>query len=207
MHTFNVFGFLFLLSIFSFSSLRASLVVELHPDVENNLIVRIIGSGTTGDDDISQLTNGITFGEQWLNLSGNPFDDVLNPDNLALTFDTPLRIQQEGATEVFITGIEVDNDNTGDDEDDFRIFVNQDMLANTAYSINGTARVTPGLSFDNFHPGSYTDDTDGGTTFLNGFTLVVDPTVIPEPSVVLLTFFSLGLMQVLRRRHTSSMRG
>ena len=182
------------------ASSHAALTVELHPDTNGNVIVKIVGSGTTGDNTLSSFTNGLTFGEQWANMTDNPFDDVLNPDNFDLFFDTPLLIQQVGATEVFITGIQIDNDATGPDQDDFRIYVSGDMLANTAYSIDGVATVTPTLSFDNLTPGTYTDDTDGGTAFLGGFQLVVDNTVIPEPSTAMLALTGCMMFGLRRRR-------
>ena len=191
-----------LLVALSSVSLPAALVVKLNPDFDNNIIVTLTGSGTTGDDTLSSLTNGITFGEQWANLTGNPFDDTLDPNNFDMMFEDPVLIQEQGPTQVFITGIQIDNDPGGVGADDFRIYVNQDMLANTAYAIDGVATIVDAdtLSFDNVDVGTYTDDADDGTAFLGGFSLVIDATAIPEPSAFVLVSMAMLIALSLNRR-------
>ncbi|MBB5353065.1 hypothetical protein HNR46_003318 [Haloferula luteola] len=174
----------------------AALTITLHPDGLGGTVVAVAGSGVTGADNLSQLTNNLTFGEQWLNMSGNPFSDTLNPDNSVHMFNTPIPI----TSTVSITGIEVDNDGTGDLQDDFRIFVSGLMYANEPYSASGITTLSTHLSYDVLNVGSYTDDEDGGTTFLNGFTLVISDQVVPEPTSALLLGASALLGMARRRR-------
>ncbi len=183
------------LSVFSANLANAALTVTLHPDGEGGVVVAFSGSGITDPVENSQLANGTSFSEQWINMTGNPFNDAVNVDNSVHMLTTPIQL----ADGVFITGIEVDNDNTGPLQDEFRIFISANMSLDTPYSIDGYSTLVEPLSYAALNVGSYTDDDDGGTNFLNGFTLVVSDTVIPEPSVFALGGLA-GLAALVRRR-------
>ena len=183
-------------------SSNAALTITLHPDGAGGTIVAIAGSGVTGATATSQLTNGITFGEQWLDMTGNPFSDTADPNNSVHMFTTPIPITGT----VSITGIEVDNDPAGgdgitDENDDFRIFVDGVMGFSEPYSIDGNSTLTTFLPHNVLNLGTYTDDTDGGTTYLGGFSLVItdQPLPVPEPGSTLLVAAA-GLLLVRRRR-------
>jgi len=184
--------------------LSAALTVALHPDGSGGVNVKITGSGVTDASCVSQLCNGITFGEQWSNMTGNPFNDVSNPNNSVHNLTTPIQL----AAGVFITGIEVDNDNTGPDQDDFRIFIDANMSTAAAYSANGASTLAQPLNYTDLSVGTYTDPTDGGSTFLGGFTLEVSDQVlaVPEPAHAAwgVVFAGLGLgLRALGRRGVS----
>lgn len=96
---------------------------------------------------------------------------------------------------------QIDNDGTGDGIDDFRLYIDKPMLTSTAYSINAIVSVTPLISFsDNLNLGTFTDYlNDGATTFLGGFQLQIDSTVIPEPSMISL-ILAVGFLVLSKRK-------
>lgn len=172
----------------------AALTVTLHQDAMGNTVVSIVGSGTTGA--ILGSTLGTTAQEQWVNMSGNPFDDTINVSNADFTFLNPIAITPS----INITGLQIDNDSPGDNKDDFKLYISSNMSTSTPYSANGVSTLTAPLAFSALNVGTYTDDTDGGTIFLGGFDLVIttDPASVPEPSMPLL--FGLGCIGYILRR-------
>jgi hypothetical protein len=161
---------------------NAALTVTLHLDTLGNTVVSIVGSGTTGASLTSTL--GTTAEEQWINMSGNPFDDTVNLDNLNFTLTDPIALTDA----INVLGIQIDNDGTGDDQDDFRLYISSNMNTSSPYSANGVSTLTTPLDNSALNVGTFTDDNDGGTTFLGGFSLVIttDPAPVPEPSSAIL---------------------
>lgn len=182
------------------SSSDAALTVTLHPDGAGGTTISIEGNGTTSDVCTSQLCNDFSYSEQWLGLTGNPFDDSNTLDNAIFELGVPIALTPT----LFVTGIQIDNDNTGPEEDDFRIYVTEgvNFEPSTPYSVNGFSTLTTTLPFSQLAVGTYTDDTDGGTTFLGGFQLVISPDAyVPEPSsLTLLAFCGLFLAQRRTRK-------
>lgn len=171
----------------------AALVITLSPNGSGGTIFQVSGSGTTGAGNISQFTS--LAEEQWVNMTGDPFKDAY--DNADFFLVTPIQIQPG----VFITGIEVDSDPGASAVDDFRLYLSASMAPDAAYSANGMSAFTVSLAHADLNVGTYTDNDDGGTTFLNGFTLVIDNnTVIPEPTGALLTVFAAGILSFRRKR-------
>ncbi len=185
-------------AFFSASQANAALSITLHPDGSGGTVVAVAGSGVTGSSHTSQLTNGITFGEQWLGLTGNPFSDTFDPSDSDHMFTTPIPITNT----VSIIGIQVDNDSTGDNQDDFRIYVDGVMSLNEPYSASGVTTLTTTLPYEWLTVGTFTDDTDGGTTYLGGFSLEIsDQVLVPEPASVGLLGLSALMVVARRRRH------
>ena len=190
--TLRTLGFAALLTAGSILSTQAALTITLHPDGNGGTMVEISGSGTTGADAISQFTNSTA--EQWLNMTGDPFDPELDNSDHYFTTSIPF---YDG---VNIIGIQVDSDNVGPDEDDLRIYLDAIMTPNTPYNVAGLTTLTTPLAHDSLNIGSYTDDDDGATAFLGGFTLVIDNNVVPEPSTALLSFLACGTFVLRRKR-------
>ncbi|MDQ8192337.1 PEP-CTERM sorting domain-containing protein [Roseibacillus persicicus] len=181
------------------TGLQAALTVSLHPDGAGGTVVRVFGSGTTTTAG-SQLTT-TTLSEQWLNLTGNPFDDTIDLDNADYYFASPIQI----ASGVNMIGIQIDNDPTdpvgGDGADDFRVYIDNAMLPNTPYSADGVTTLQTFLRNDALKVGSYYDDSDGGSLFLNGFTLQIsDQAIVPEPSTSLILLSGLTALSLRRSR-------
>jgi hypothetical protein len=182
------------------TSADAALTVSLHPDGEGGTNVRVFGSGTTTEAG-SQLTT-TTLGEQWANLTGNPFDDTIDVNNAVFMFTNPIQI----AAGVRMVGIEIDNDPATppavDGADDFRIFIDNAMSTSTPYTANGVTTLQTFLRNDALAPGSYFDDADGGTLFLDGFTLQIsdDVLTVPEPSISIVLLSSFVLLALRRSR-------
>ena len=182
---------------FLIATSEAALTVTLHPDGSGGTVVAVSGSGITSSTCTSQLCNDLSYSEQWLGLTGNPFDDSNTLDNAVFELGVPIPLTPS----LSITAIEIDNDNTGPLEDDFRIFVTNgvNFEPSTPYNVNGFSTFTTTLPYSQLAVGTYTDDTDGGTTFLGGFQLVVSPDLyIPEPSS--LSLLALGGGMLLRRK-------
>ncbi len=178
---------------------QSALTVTLHLGPNNSTIVSIVGSGTTAAVASSGLAT--TGQEQWGNLTGNPFVELGITENADFTFSTPISI----APGVNATGIQVDDDGlvSGnlDGTDDFRLFLDNPLPTSQAYSANGVSTLTTNLPFSTaLRTGSYSDDADGGSLFLQGFGLEITtvPAPIPEPSSALL--LCLASMVALSRR-------
>ncbi|GAA5481618.1 hypothetical protein [Haloferula sargassicola] len=112
---------------------------------------------------------GTADGGQWDTPPG-PFGDRLNPDNGDHYFTTPIPV----------IGIQVDHDNRGDGEDDFRIDVDGVMSLSDPYAASGVTTVKTYLPYEWHNVGTCTDDTGGGMTYLGGFSLVVSDRSFPS---------------------------
>ena len=187
-----------LLVISSSSIANAAVVLTFSPDADNlaNTVVTLSGSGSTNNQ--SQWLNGLGTGYYDL---GNPFKSNLSDTDFYLTEDLFYIANQR------IVFLRLDDDGVPEN-DDFAIYTNMSIPTNTAYTLNGSARV-PGLLFAWLNVGTYQTQRqplgNADSSFaVGGFTLVIsnDPVRVgnqPVPEPTSMAIFGLGALGLAYR--------
>ena len=180
---------------------NAAVVLTFSPDADNlaNTVVTLSGSGSTNNQ-----SHWLNPGTGYYDL-GNPFKSNLSDTDFYLTDDLFYIANRR------IVFLRLDDDGVPEN-DDFAIFTDRSLPTNTAYTLNGSARV-PGLQFAWLNVGTYQTQRqplgNADSSFaVGGFTLVIsnDPVrvgnqAVPEPtSMAIFSLGALGLAYLARRR-------
>lgn len=189
---------------------HGALVVTLQPDTGGNVVVSLSTSGTmttaAGGGDTLHTNGGALF----TGMLGDPFGPPFDAGSLSASSDPALQdyklesslTMTFGASNFDFVSVEWDSD-TGVNQDDFSFGFDSALPASAvAYSVvdTGFSRILDSanafgngvnapIAFSGLNVGSYTETTEPEHTYLNGMTLVISSTVVPEPS----SFLCLGL--------------